>query len=687
MAHKSWDRWRRRGLPAKPSQASASSVVEVVESQSPLAETSNVPSMGIPWVPVLYVSSLAVFAAWYMFSSLFRSWYFSSDEYVIVAEVIRFLHFDFRQHFFDMPGTPLMFLAAIAWCFIYLGELVAGAVPRGAGLEWFTFHHLPLLFILMRAITLFFALVSISLVFILASKVTNRAGASVAALLVIMSPTYTSYSSFIRVESLAMCLVLASILAMLRALQGPRTSTDGTKSEVFWILLSGFLAGLAAATRFHSITASFPLLLLLMFFAGQAPSPYPKMLVRSWNYLLRAGFLVTAAGAIGIRTGYLPNSRLGRDLIGAWPLAFQSLYPLLLTAAILLGAILGLRRIVRIKPVVDRYLHARILVLATGCSIGCLVGTPTILWQYRYFLGSINAYSSGYFDHERATWPLLKNIAWFLKFYLQLIAPDNFTLALLAVGTILILVRRDRLAIPFLAVSALFFVSKPINLIAAPHHIIMWLPFYGIVAGYGVAKAYEAVPRSMRHARVVRGVGLALFLVVLGLTMIPGPMYVQASTRATEYRMHDIGLATDWAHQNTEPNAVVAISYFAFNSDVFYAWLKYLGVPEPNYIWDGRRYLIWWGDRPALKGLKGYAIVTPQELRTRPALPTRLPVRARSTWFSSQSYLEQWANQISQGQGTGSIRDGEFQRIMKFGTEPNEVDVYRFELTESPKVQ
>jgi hypothetical protein len=638
-------------------------IPEAVPEAIPVATEPSGMFMRIPWMPVLYVSGLTGFAAWYMYSSLFRTWYFSSDEYVIVAEVIRFLHLDFQQHFFDMPGTPLMFLSAIVWCFIYLGELVAGAVPRGAGLEWFTFHHLPLLFILMRAITLFFALVSISLVFILASKVTNRAGASVAALLVMMSPTYTSYSSFIRVESLAMCLVLASVLAMLHALQRPRT-TDGSKSEIRWIVLSGFLAGLGAATRFHSITASLPLLLLLMFFARQAPPRYPKKLVRCWNYILRSGFLVAAAGAIGIRTGYLPDSRLGRDLLGAWPLAFQSLYPLLLLAAILLGVVLGLRLIVGIKPVVDRYLHPRILVLVTGCSIGCLVGTPTILWQYRYFLGSIAGYSSGYFDRDRATWPLLKNVAWFLKFYLQLFAPEDFTLALLAVGAILILVRRDRLVIPFLAASALFFVSKPINLIAAPHHIIMWVPFYGIVAGYGVAKAYDAFPRGMRYFNAVRGVGLALFLVALGLTMSPGPMHVQANTRATEDRMHDIGMATDWMHQNTEPNAVVAVSYFAFNSNIFYTWLQSLGVPEPNYIWDGRRYLIWWGDRPALKGLKGYAIAMPQEM---------------------QGYLKQWASQVSPGQEAGSLRDGEFQRIKAFGTEPNEVDVYRFDLAEPPQ--
>ena len=54
------------------------------------------------WISVLFLIGVVMFEAWYMTPSLFRTWYFSSDEYVVVAEVIRFLHLDFRQHFFEV---------------------------------------------------------------------------------------------------------------------------------------------------------------------------------------------------------------------------------------------------------------------------------------------------------------------------------------------------------------------------------------------------------------------------------------------------------------------------------------------------------------------------------------------------------------------------------------------------------
>src|SRR5690242_12049520 len=99
----------------------------------------------ISWIPFLYVTALLLFDGWNLWPSLFRSWFFLSDEYVIVAEAIRFLHFDFRQHFFDMPGTPLMILSALLWVGIYAVGIVTRTVPA-EGMQAFTFHHLPLLF-------------------------------------------------------------------------------------------------------------------------------------------------------------------------------------------------------------------------------------------------------------------------------------------------------------------------------------------------------------------------------------------------------------------------------------------------------------------------------------------------------------------------------------------------------------
>ena len=385
MKHRPPNRQRRRQAQARRLQPTNTEAAKApVPETSVLTEVtpSNQP-MTIPWIPILYVSSLIVFAAWYMVPSLFRSWFFSSDEYVIVAEVIRFLHLDFRQHFFDMPGTPLMFVSAFLWFLVYAFVFVTGIIPKTAGLETFTFGHLPLLFTLVRTITLLCALGSIALVFVLASKVMNRAGAAVAALIVMMSPTYAAYSSFIRVESMAMCLMLGSILVLLRAIRGSRASVRAGW-EIRWILLSGVLAGLAAACRFHSITASLPVLLLLMVMTDPKPPAYPRMLVLAWDVILGLGFLSATGFAAGIKIGYLPRSRLGRDLLGAWPAAFEKLYPLSIIAAIGLAVVCCLRLIAWKRPRLDRYTHPRILVLAAGCCVGCLVGTPTILWQYQY---------------------------------------------------------------------------------------------------------------------------------------------------------------------------------------------------------------------------------------------------------------------------------------------------------------
>src|SRR6185369_15152727 len=79
----------------------------------------------------------------------------------------------------------------------------------------FTFNHLQQLFELMRANTLFFFLLSVVLTFLLAAKLTNRYAACVAATLLVLNPAYCTYSSFIRVESIAICFLLSSVLVLI----------------------------------------------------------------------------------------------------------------------------------------------------------------------------------------------------------------------------------------------------------------------------------------------------------------------------------------------------------------------------------------------------------------------------------------------------------------------------------------
>jgi hypothetical protein len=210
----------------------------------------------------LFVSALIASSAWFLTPSLFRAWFYRSDEYVVIGEIIRFLHLDFRQHYFDMPDTPLMLASAAMWGVIY------GIAGHGAGIDRFTLDHLPRLFELVRAASFLTGLLGIVLVFLLASRLTNRAGGCVAAILLAMCPVYGWTESTIRPEPPVVCLFILSIFCLQRAL-----ANAGANDQAKWIFVSGLLAGLAAAMRFHSITATLPVLLMILLF--EAPPQYP----------------------------------------------------------------------------------------------------------------------------------------------------------------------------------------------------------------------------------------------------------------------------------------------------------------------------------------------------------------------------------------------------------------------------
>src|SRR5262245_55398476 len=86
-------------------------MTEVATGSPPDSGANNVGLL----MSVLYVSVLVAFAVRFMWASIFRTWFFNADEYVVAGEVIRFTQLDFRQRFFDMPGTPLMLLTSAVW--------------------------------------------------------------------------------------------------------------------------------------------------------------------------------------------------------------------------------------------------------------------------------------------------------------------------------------------------------------------------------------------------------------------------------------------------------------------------------------------------------------------------------------------------------------------------------------------
>jgi len=285
-------------------------------------------------------------------------------------------------------------------------------------------------------------------------------------------------------------------------------------------------------------------------------------------------------------------------------------------------------------------------------------------------------------ERDRIAWPLLKNVTWYIGHYLDILAParltlaqifepsnprvapnlnyltpDRFPLILLCLGCVAILAARDRKMLPYLIGAGLFFFSKPLNTIAAPHHLILWLPFFFMVCAYPVGKLCQLLSDRLPHGRVWAAVALVGML-SFSVTQLPaGPRLVPAQAQTNEARLHNIEKATGWIKTNAEPKATVAIAFYCFNPDVFYAWLTYLRVPLPPEAFDGRDYLIWWGQGSALRGKTGYACVTRSDVRF---IKTRIDL-------------------ASPGEGTDPYTDSRFKPAGSFGSGPDEVDLFRFD--------
>src|SRR5687767_10058207 len=87
------------------------------------------------WFAVAIVLALVGYvvysSAWDM---LGLAWYYNTEEFPYAQEIIRFAELDFRQEFFDIPGTPLLMLGTFLWWPYYLFHLVLGEPTAAQGI-------------------------------------------------------------------------------------------------------------------------------------------------------------------------------------------------------------------------------------------------------------------------------------------------------------------------------------------------------------------------------------------------------------------------------------------------------------------------------------------------------------------------------------------------------------------------
>lgn len=601
---------------------------------------------------VVYVSVLVAFAVRFMWAPIFRTWFFNADEYVVAAEVIRFAQLDFRQRFFDMPGTPLMLLASAVWGIVYAAHCTLGTFPWERGIGEFTFEHLPALFVVIRGFTLFFFCLSMILLFWLTAWLTNKAAAWVAALILAMSPTYSVVSASIRVESLAISFTLAGLLSLVYALDRPHAPGEHPHRRRWgmfdMVFMAGVFAGLGAATRLHTITASLPVMALVLMLwppREKDAADYPR-----WVKI----FAGVAAAAVAAAQWLLMVT--WRVALEPRPHAYRLLQTVVIGVGCALVAGFVLYLVPRTRRLLIRIVSPDLIRLLIGCGAGVLLGMPTIIRQYEFLLGSMEFYRTGYVDFARAGWPFWKNVQWYATLYLGVVAPDTWVRVLLAVGAAVVLLTRNRRVAPFLVGAILFFVSKPLSLLAAPHHVLPWLPFFAIVCGYPVGLLFDLLARRVPYGKGVASASLAIGFTMLALSVTPGPKAVAAGEAGIEERLGNIVLATNWIKHHAAPDATIAVRYYCFNADIAYVWMRSLGVPVPPAVFDSRTFEIWWGTASQLKGRAGYVCLTPLDLALTEDVERRSP-----------------------GDGVDPVTDPRLGRVQSFGTGNNEIILFRFD--------
>ena len=415
--------------------------------------------------------------------SLHIPWFASSDESILLSEVIRFSGGNFYQSFFDMPGTPLMMLGAAEWRIYYATiALMHGSI---AEINLFTFQHLQQLFTLMRINSLIFFVISALLLFRIVSKATNKYAGAGAATLLLMNHGYEATVPFVRAEPLATCFMLAAIIVLTEC--NPPLGTLG----------AGLLCGIGAACRLHSITASLPILILLLVFRGwKSAHDYSRGFARLVACLAAGALLVSMWSFYFFALAPTPWAR-------TFPHAYALFAQASLAAALSIVVLAAGYWVPKTRPLVWKIVTPGLVQLLAGAAFGVLLGVPTAFLRIDAFLESVDFYeASQYLDPVAAHLPFIQKWTSLFHTYLPVIFPDK-TVAMLfvAAACLTLTVPRLRRLAPYLIVALAFFISRPLGLVRAPHHVALWIPFYAAVSAIPFAVVANFLSSVQARAR------------------------------------------------------------------------------------------------------------------------------------------------------------------------------------------
>jgi hypothetical protein len=171
---------------------------------------------------------------------------------------------------------------------------------------------------------------------------------------------------------------------------------------------------------------------------------------------------------------------------------------------------------------------------------------------------------------------------------------------------------------------------------------------------YSILASRAAIHPKWRLA--ASGAAAVLFAAV-ALQLTNGPRNAADWAGLSQVRLQHISEATDWIKLHTPSNSTIAVSYYCFNSEIFYVTLQGAGVPWPVSEFDGRNYIVWSDRRDQLEGLAGYAC-------------------------GAAVGMGDLTNNLAIADPKGVVdvyHDPAFQRVASFGNDLNAIDLFRFD--------
>ncbi|HEY9616565.1 MAG TPA: glycosyltransferase family 39 protein [Microcoleaceae cyanobacterium] len=565
------------------------------------------------WVIELaFISGLIIYTLSILSKCLTIPWIWNSDEVVYTAEVIKFLRLNFNQNFFDIPGTPFMFLTAILWAVWYGILSLSGLIPHDLSIKLFTFQNLNQFYFLMRFLVLGFYALSIVLIYILGKRLTNAIGGCIAALLLALSFYYTSYSCFVRTESLGICLSLTALLLTLNAIE------QNKPKQYFF---SGFCSGVATAARYHFVLATLPQIFTFYFLKEKPENrQFSPRLVR-WIMIFASaiGVLFIVGGILAlllncqlISPNWITDRLLLSPIDPGLPKALQLIHKLWISLGVLAVVLFFTAYIPRLQKWNQKLVQPALVLVFLGFGIGLVLGTPTFLWRGYYLLRSIQFYSD-WIDYERLKLSPIGQYLDMLGSYWNVIAPTPALAVLLVAGIGLIVLRRDRNLYPALLGIITLFIAQPVLLPSAYHRSLPWLPYVALVTAYPFAFCYQWWSKTNQQKIAIQFITfcslLAVSLSLVGFGLVPNGAYQQSSMTLDQLvipRLEAVDRASNWIKQHTESDAIVMVNYYGFNEQIYYASMEAQGVKLPKKLKEARSYMVWWGDRTPLQDKSGY---------------------------------------------------------------------------------